>query len=584
MESMSIQRIAILCFCLINVTGYAQITNPRHPAEWEEVSAVLMEADLQMAFPTLWEEAIDPFIKVAQACIDEEVDLYVIDPDTGGNFGKTRFVNMDTVFSNRGLISPYIHVIHVNRGFDNFPWARDHGPYTIYENEVGSTYYGGFDDDSAAAFFSHYVGGNFITLPRVNSDPFYYDGGNWVTDGHGTFNICNTYASSFPNGLVQPPITPFVYLGSQKTLNVTGVDVHADYWLKLIDEETFVIGYLPPSNYDDDPRGYQNSQAFIDSGVTDIKTYLQSGFGRSFKFYPIQNAPSFDDVSINTTYFTEVSSYTNSLIINKTVLVPQYVYQPFDSLALEFYKNLMPGYKVTGVNCRQYAVGAGGLHCITREIYADNPIYIKHAWLPDSLNKTTDYQIDAIVMSSGGISSASLFWTTNPNIGFDEIPMTATGNENYMAFIPGQNYGTTVSYYITATNNNGKIISKPLVAPEGYFKTLIDPGGVTGVEEKEIAGELPGEFTLSQNYPNPFNPSTTIQFSLTKNVNVMLQIFNIRGQLVNTLLNQTFTAGSHSIDWHGRDEKGTLQPSGIYFYRITIDDQIEKSRQMVLLR
>ncbi|NIT58111.1 MAG: hypothetical protein GWN00_18345, partial [Aliifodinibius sp.] len=337
---------------------------------------------------------IDPFIKVAQACIDEEVDLYVIDPDTGGSYA-TRFVNMDTVFSNRGLISPFIHVIHVNKPFDNFPWARDNGPYTIYENQVGTVYLGGFEDDSVAAYFSQYVGGNFITLPRVNNDPFYYDGGNWVTDGHGAFNICNTTASSFSNGLVQPPITPFAYLGSQKTLNVTGVEVHADYWLKPIDEEAFLIGYLPPSNYIDDPIGYRNSQAYIDSGVTDIKTYLQSAFGRSFKFYPIQNAPSFDDVSINTTYLTESASYTNSLIINRTVLVPQYTYQPYDSIALEIYQNLMPGYNVMGVNCRQYAVGNGGLHCITREIYADNPIYIRHAWLPDSLNQTTDYQIDA---------------------------------------------------------------------------------------------------------------------------------------------------------------------------------------------
>lgn len=571
----------ILCFVFIYETASAQITNPRHPAEWEEVSAILMEADLQIAYPTLWDEAIDPFIKVAHACIEEGVHLYVIDPDTGGNLGQTRFVNMDTVFSNRGLISPFIHVIHVNKPFDIFPWARDNGPYSIYENQVNTLYFGGFNEDSAAAFFSQYVGGNFIDLPRVNNDPFYYDGGNWVTDGHGTFNICNTTASSFVNGLVQPPIIPFVYLGSQITLNVTGVDVHTDYWLKLIDEETFITGYLPYSNYDDDPLGYRNSQAYIDGGVADIKTYLQSAFGRNFKFYPIQNAPSFDEVTINTTYLTESASYTNSLIINKTVLVPQYTYQPYDSIALEIYQNLMPGYDVIGVNCRQYAVGNGGLHCITREIYADNPIYIKHAWLPDSLNKVTDYQIEATVISTGGIASASIFWTTDIGTGFTEIPMTGTGNDNHNAIIPGQGYGTTIYYYITTINNNGKKISKPMVAPDGYFKTLIDPGGVTDIHK---ALDIPQEYSLNQNYPNPFNPQTTLRFTIPKSELIELKVFNIQGQLIRTLVNEVKPAGSYQATWNGENETGIAQASGIYFYRLKAGTQFVETKPMVLLR
>ena len=576
--------LTILFFFFVTGMVSAQITNPRHPAEWEEVSAILMEGDLLIAYPTLWDEAIDPFIKVAQACIDEEVDLYVIDPDTGAANYSTQFVNMDTVFSNRGLTSPFIHVIHVHNAFDNFPWARDNGPYTIYENKVGTVYFGGYDGDSTAAYFSQYIGGNFFLLPKVSNDILYYDGGNWLTDGHGTFNICNTTSSSFTNGLVQPPIMPFAYLGSERTLNVTGVDVHADYWLKLINEETFITGYIPPSNYDDDPRGNQNHQVFIDSGVADIKAYLKSAFGRNFKFYPIQNAPSFDVTSINTTYFTEVASYTNSLIINKTVLLPQYTYEPYDSLALITYRNLMPGYNVIGVNCRQYAVGAGGLHCITHEIYSDNPIYIRHAWLPDSLNQTTDYRIEALVMSTGGIASASLFWTTDTSAGFNEVAMTPTGNDDYQAFIPGQDYGTTINYYITAANNNGKIISKPMVAPKGYFKTLIDPGGVTSVAEKPIAGEIPQEFSLSQNYPNPFNPQTTIRYNIPKSGHMELKIFNIQGQVIRTLVDEIKPAGSFQTIWDGKNAEGIIQASGVYFYQLKAGNKFVQTKRMLLLK
>lgn len=88
---------------LFHAAVLGQINNPRHPAEWEEVSAILMEADLILSYPSMWEESIDPYIKVAEACIKEKVHLYVIDPDTGGNY-STRFVNLDTIFSNRGLL------------------------------------------------------------------------------------------------------------------------------------------------------------------------------------------------------------------------------------------------------------------------------------------------------------------------------------------------------------------------------------------------------------------------------------------------------------------------------------------------
>jgi agmatine deiminase len=572
-----LQVLPFLFSFIISTTIFPQISNPRYPAEYEEVSGILMEADLQIAFPTLWDECIDPFIKAAEACINENVHLYVIDPDTGGSF-TTRFVNMDTVFSNRGLVSPFIHIIHVNNTFDTFPWARDNGPFTIYENSVGEIYYAGYDGDSTAAYFSQYIGGNFIKLPKVSNDILYYDGGNWLTDGHGTFNICNTTSSTFTNGLMQPPITPFgEYLGIQKTLNVTGVDVHVDYWLKLINEETFVIGYLPPSNYDDDPRGYYDYQAYIDSGVADIKRNLVSAFGRDFKFYPIQNAPSFDDVHINTTYFSEVASYTNSLIINKTVLVPQYTSLPYDTVALNIYRSIMPGYNVVGVNCRQYAVGAGGLHCITREIYADNPIYIKHAWLPDSLNQTNDYQIDAAVTSNGGIASVSLFWTTDINNEFKEIMMTQIDDDNYRGFIPGQAYGTNIYYYLSATNNNGKTISKPIVAPEGYFKTLIDPGNVNDIPET-AEKDTREDYSLDQNYPNPFNSSTIIKYQISSPCLVTIKIYDILGNEITTLVNEKKDKGNYVVNYNANN-----LASGIYFYRMLAGNMVS-TKKLILMK
>jgi hypothetical protein len=108
--------------------------------------------------------------------------------------------------------------------------------------------------------------------------------------------------------------------------------------------------------------------------------------------------------------------------------------------------------------------------------------------------------------------------------------------------------------------------------------------------ETEIVGvnnDIPGIITTNKlypNFPNPFNPTTTIHFSVAKNSDVKLQIFNITGQLVRILIDQKYPGGSHSVDWDGRDEKGNLQPSGIYFYQMTVAGLFMKSRQMVLLR
>ncbi len=89
---------------------------------------------------------------------------------------------------------------------------------------------------------------------------------------------------------------------------------------------------------------------------------------------------------------------------------------------------------------------------------------------------------------------------------------------------------------------------------------------------------MPEEFSLRQNHPNPFNPATTISFTMPEESHVKLEIFNITGQKVETLVNGTVSAGVHSVIWDGTDVA-----SGIYFYRIETDEFIE-TKKMVLLK
>ncbi|MCP4566854.1 MAG: T9SS type A sorting domain-containing protein [FCB group bacterium] len=95
--------------------------------------------------------------------------------------------------------------------------------------------------------------------------------------------------------------------------------------------------------------------------------------------------------------------------------------------------------------------------------------------------------------------------------------------------------------------------------------------------------QLPNRLALSQNYPNPFNPVTTIEFSLPHSGYVSLDVFDIVGRKVTTLVADQMSAGVKKIIWNGIDSQGRAVASGVYFYRLRQDDIIE-TRKMILTK
>ncbi len=89
--------------------------------------------------------------------------------------------------------------------------------------------------------------------------------------------------------------------------------------------------------------------------------------------------------------------------------------------------------------------------------------------------------------------------------------------------------------------------------------------------------------TLYQNYPNPFNPTTTISFNISKESNVELAIYNIKGQKVKMLINNKLAKGTHQIIWNGKDKKNKHVSSGIYFYRLKTGN-FTSTKKMILLK
>ncbi len=144
------------------------------------------------------------------------------------------------------------------------------------------------------------------------------------------------------------------------------------------------------------------------------------------------------------------------------------------------------------------------------------------------------------------------------------------------------------------TDNNGWVaLNAPLSTGTGYTIAAVKPGFTTELasftgQSPTGTGEdnnptLPDKFSLQQNYPNPFNPSTTISFTLPARSNVTLSVFNMLGQEVAVLDDETRAAGEYEIIWDGKNKQQESVASGVYFYRLIADSYID-TRSMLLIR
>jgi len=117
--------------------------------------------------------------------------------------------------------------------------------------------------------------------------------------------------------------------------------------------------------------------------------------------------------------------------------------------------------------------------------------------------------------------------------------------------------------------------------PRGEYGLYVLIKKPTGV--RQASETLPEVFALQQNYPNPFNPSTTIQYSLPQDAQVTLEVYNLVGQKVITLVDEKQKAGYKVARWDGTDASGARVASGLYFYKLKAGDFL-KVRRMLLLR
>jgi len=202
---------------------------------------------------------------------------------------------------------------------------------------------------------------------------------------------------------------------------------------------------------------------------------------------------------------------------------------------------------------------------------------ISHTPLDSIAGPPAAMPVVAVITDRLGLDAGSLHYRIDGGV-WQDLPLLPTGQpDEFSADIPAIDQIAQVEYYLTATSVNAVATSFPYAGAAEPFSFLVDPVSAVGDDR------LPTLTRLFPNVPNPFNPQTALSFSLTRSGPVLLEVFDLRGRLVRTLLDTDLTVGTHTVVWNGRDQTGRSVSSGTYLCRLRAADQVQQ-RKMQLVR
>jgi len=528
-------------------------TNPpptpvRTMAEWEQVRGIIVA----------WNQ-FTPIVRQIVDYAQEEGLVFIVctDSNTVKSYltsGSVPLVNLKFVIASLNSV-----------------WCRDYGPWAVYSGISDSlklidwTYNRPrpLDDQMSVAFANTINTPLFQTITEPNK--LIATGGNFMVDGNGTGFSSKLIINENPNlsvSQVEGILNSYMGINRYVKMEVLPFDEihHIDMHMKLLDEETILVGEYP-AGVADGPQ--------IEANIQYILNNYQTCYGRPYKIVRIPMPPSATgQYPPSSNYYT----YTNSVFINKTIIVPVYGLS-LDSTALRIYRENLPGYNVVSINASSMIASLGAIHCITKEIGVDEPVFFSHPKLLNTVNTSTPYEVKSYIKTSSGVASAKVYWRTDTTQAYNSVNMTMA-LDTFRANIPAQPFGTQIYYYISATSNSGKTNTKPITAPEGYIKFIIDNS--TSVNQNLTS---PESFSLSQNFPNPFNPETIIRFNIGAKSNVSLKIFDVNGKEILEAVNDQMNEGSYDYKFNGLN-----LPSGIYFYSLSADGVLLDTKRMILLK
>ncbi|MDP2303908.1 MAG: agmatine deiminase family protein [Ignavibacteria bacterium] len=435
--------------------GLTEYTNPpsrqvRTMAEWEELEGIIITW-------TSYTSILRQIVDYAQ----EEGKVYIVCSDSN---------SVKTYLTSGGV--PLTNVKYIIASFNSI-WVRDYGPWTVYADDVDSLYLIDWTynrprpaDDLIPVTFANYYN---VPIYQTTTSPnnLTNTGGNFMTDGMGTGFASKLILTDNPTKS-EADIDSIMkkYMGITRYIKMNTLPYdeihHIDMHMKLLDEETLLVGQYP-TGISDGPQ--------IEANLTYVLTNFQSSFGRPYKVIRIPMPP--DATGRYPSGGGQYRTFTNSVFVNKSIIIPTYDLQ-YDTTALRIYREALPGYNVVGINSNGIISALGTIHCITKEVGVKEPIYITHKQQSTSPQTDNGIEIRSVIKTISGIASAAIYWKRFEDTRFVSSPMQLLTDNEYAGMIPPQMTGTKLVYYISVTSNSGKQITRPITAPNGYFTTIAD--------------------------------------------------------------------------------------------------------------
>jgi hypothetical protein len=421
----------------------------------------------------------------------------------------------------------------------NSIWVRDYGPWFLT-----------LPDGTAGIFDFEY------NRPRPLDDQFPITlGGDWSLPVY-TSDIIHTGGNYMSSGLGLSMSTDLVidenggdedWVDSQMLL-YCGVDDyftppdpqqsyidHIDCWGKMLSPTRILVLQVPPSHPD-----YAALEA-----MADLLEASQNPYGTNWQVYRV--------------YSSGTEGYTNSLILNNRVYLPTWN-TGNDAPAIAAYQTAMPGYTIVGIYYSEW-LNTDALHCRAMGVTDTEMLWIDHTPVASTQPASTPVAVSAFIRChpSHSILTHDLYYRLGTSGAFTKITMSSSGGGYYSASIPGAAAGTTVQYYISATDDSGRSEQHPRYAPSSWFNQYVTSS--TGFEGETEAA--PGLF-VSTPSPNPFSSVSSFAVSAAEGMRISAGVWDLSGRLVERLYSGTGTGTAIMLDW--MPAEGT--PAGVYMMRV----------------
>jgi agmatine deiminase len=348
----------------------------------------------------------------------------------------------------------------VDPDFDDYPFSKASCDSRLYYEK--NWFLADFsNDDAATRIIADTLG---FANTRV---PVALTGGNALVDGLGTvFSTCTLINENNRLGVTEDRFFSEVgrSLGVSRYVVIPNFELfgiqHIDCFLKLLDEERILVA-RPPDGHSHSER----AEAIVRelSSLTNVN-------GRPYEILRIDTPPYWLDF---------MPAYTNSLILNRKVLVPLFGI-PADQDALETWRHAMPGYEVLGFEHDDW-MWFDALHCRVRAVWDPEMLRMEHRPLDRVVEPADEYPVAVRIRghSHAGLVSEDLelSWRLRGEDQWHILRLEATAEPDvYEASILGAAPDNTVEYFLSAADRSGRSESLPRTAPDGFFSFSVADG------------------------------------------------------------------------------------------------------------